>query len=281
MADKTATKPSEKPLKSKFFRVATEGATTDGRAITREQIEQMAKNFDPAKYGARVWVEHMRGLYADSPFRAHGDVMAVEARDVENGKRALFAQIKPLPELVAMNKAGQKIYTSIEIHPKFADTGEAYLTGLGVTDSPASLGTEVLTFAAQKPENSPFTKRKSHAEALFSEAVHTELVFEDDEAADTAPKASKFSEVLDGLVKRFTGKTKDDDARFAEVLKGFEAFGTYAETQEKAHEALAKNFAALSAKHEALVKQLEATPESGFTTRPPASGGDGSLKTDC
>ena len=78
MADKTATKPSEKPLKSKFFRVATEGATTDGRAITREQIEQMAKNFDPAKYGARVWVEHMRGLYADSPFRAHGDVMAVE-----------------------------------------------------------------------------------------------------------------------------------------------------------------------------------------------------------
>ncbi len=286
MADKTATKPSEKPLKSKFFRVATEGATTDGRAITREQIEQMAKNFDPAKYGARVWVEHMRGLYADSPFRAHGDVMAVEARDVENGKRALFAQIKPLPELVAMNKAGQKIYTSIEIHPKFADTGEAYLTGLGVTDSPASLGTEVLTFAAQKPETSPFTKRKSHAEALFSEAVHTELEFEEDEAAE--PKASKFSAVLDGLVKRFTGKAKDDDTRFAEVLKGFEAFGTYAEEQEAAHEALkadhdalTKKFTELTGKHEALVKRLEETPESGFTARPPASGGDGAAKTDC
>ena len=271
---------------SKFFRVATEGATTDGRAITREQIEQMAKNFDPAKYGARVWVEHMRGLYADSPFRAHGDVMAVEARDVENGKRALFAQIKPLPELVAMNKAGQKIYTSIEIHPKFADTGEAYLTGLGVTDSPASLGTEVLTFAAQKPETSPFTKRKSHAEALFSEAVHTELEFEEDEAAE--PKASKFSAVLDGLVKRFTGKAKDDDTRFAEVLKGFEAFGTNAEEQEAAHEALkadhdalTKKFTELTGKHEALVKRLEETPESGFTARPPASGGDGAAKTDC
>ena len=288
MATKSSDKPAAKPLKSRFFRVATEGATTDGRAITREQIDQMAKNFDPAKYGARVWVEHMRGLYADSPFRAHGDVLAVEARDVEDGKRALFAQIKPLPELVAMNKAGQKIYTSIEMHPKFADTDEAYLTGLGVTDSPASLGTEVLAFAAQKPENSPFTKRKSHAEALFSEAVHTELVFEDDEAADAEPKASKFSAVLDGLVKRFTGKTKDDDARFTEVLKGFEAFGTYAEAQEKAHEALAAehatlatNFAALSTKHDALVKKLETTPESGFSARPPASGGDGSLKTDC
>lgn len=281
MAQKTSDKPAEKPLKSRFFRVATEGATTDGRAITRDQIEQMAKNFDPAKYGARVWVEHMRGLYADSPFRAHGDVLAVEARDVEEGKRALFAQIKPLPELVAMNKAGQKIYTSIEIHPKFADTGEAYLTGLGVTDSPASLGTEVLTFAAQKPETSPFTKRKSHADALFSEAVHAELVFEDDDTAEAEPKGSKFSAVIEGLVKRFTGKTKDDDARFAEVLKGFEAFGAYAETQEKAHDTLAKQFAELSGKHEALIKRLEETPESGFTARPPASGGDGGVKTDC
>lgn len=286
MASKTPETAAQKPLKSKFFRVATEGATTDGRAITRDQINQMAKNFDPAKYGARVWVEHMRGLYADSPFRAHGDVLAVEARDVEDGKRALFAQIKPLPELVAMNKAGQKIYTSIEIHPKFADSGEAYLTGLGVTDSPASLGTEVLTFAAQKPETSPFTKRKSHAEALFSEAVHTELEFEEDETAE--PKASKFGAMLDGLIKRFTGKANEDDARFAEVLKGFEAFGAYAEAQEKAHnmlkaehDALAKNYTELSGKHDALVKRLEETPESGFTKRPPASGGDGEAKTDC
>lgn len=288
MAQKTNEKTDAKPLKSRFFRVATEGATTDGRNITREQINQMAKNFSPVKFGARVWLEHMRGLYPDSPFRAYGDVTAVEARDVEEGKRALFAQIKPLPELVAMNKAGQKIYTSIEIHPKFADTGEAYLTGLGVTDSPASLGTEVLTFAAQKPETSPFAKRKSHAEALFSEAVHTELVFDEDETPEAEPKASKFSAVLDGLVKRFTGKTKDDDTRFAEVLKGFEAFGTYAEAQEKAHDdlktehdALAKKFTDLMDKHDALVKRLEATPESGFTARPPATGGDGAVKTDC
>ena len=54
MATKSNEKPAAKPLKSRFFRVATEGATTDGRAITREQIDQMAKNFDPAKYGARV-----------------------------------------------------------------------------------------------------------------------------------------------------------------------------------------------------------------------------------
>ena len=36
--------------KSKFFRVATEGATTDGRKIERSWIDQMGKNFDPAMF---------------------------------------------------------------------------------------------------------------------------------------------------------------------------------------------------------------------------------------
>ncbi len=106
---------------SKFFRVATEGATTDGRQIERAWIQQMAKNFNPKKYGARVWLEHLRGIHPESSFKAYGDVLAAEAREVEDGKLALFAQIEPLPELVAMNKAKQKIYTSIEVHPKFAD----------------------------------------------------------------------------------------------------------------------------------------------------------------
>lgn len=278
--------PAAKPQKSKLFRVATEGATTDGRAIERAQIDQMAANFNPEKYGARVWLEHMRGLHPDSAFRAYGDVVALEARDVEDGKRALFAQIKPLPELVAMNKAGQKLYTSIEINPKFADTGEAYLVGLGVTDSPASLGTEVLTFAAQKPAASPFAKRKQHAENLFSEGVAAELEFEDDAPADDG-LVSKFSATITGLVNRFKTKTATDDTRFAEVLQDFEAFAEVAERLHTAndelkteHTALAQQYAELSGKHDALVKKLEATPESGYSSRPPASGGDGTVKTD-
>lgn len=112
-------------MPSKFFRVATEGATTDGREIQRNWIEQMAKNFNREKYGARVWLEHYRGVLPDSSFAALGDVIAVEARQVEGGKLALFAQIEALPALVAMNKAKQKIYTSIEVDPNFAKTGEA------------------------------------------------------------------------------------------------------------------------------------------------------------
>ncbi|MBS0474168.1 MAG: GPO family capsid scaffolding protein, partial [Proteobacteria bacterium] len=78
--------------KSKFFRVGTEGDTTDGRKIERSWIQQMADTFDPSLYGARVWLEHMRGMLPDSVFRAFGDVVALEAREVEDGKLALYAQ---------------------------------------------------------------------------------------------------------------------------------------------------------------------------------------------
>ncbi len=270
--------------KSKFFRVATEGATTDGRQIERTWIQQMAKNFNPKKYGARVWLEHLRGIHPESSFKAYGDVSAVESREVEDGKIALFAQIEPLPELVAMNKAKQKIYTSIEVHPKFADTGEAYLTGLAVTDSPASLGTEVLSFAQQYPDANPFKGRKSAPETLFSEAVPVTLEFEDD-----APGlAEKFGDQIKSLLAQVTGKGKTDDARFASVLKGFEDFAQVVQQQAQAHDTLAadhaklaQDFAQLSTQHATLVKQLEGTTAQNHTQRPAAAGGAGVALTDC
>lgn len=62
----------------------------------------------------------------------------------------LFAQISPTNDLIELNKKRQKIYSSLEVRGDFAATGKAYLVGLAVTDSPASLGTEVLEFAAKK-----------------------------------------------------------------------------------------------------------------------------------
>lgn len=179
-----------------------------------------------------------------------------------------------------MTKAKQKIYTSIEMNPSFADTGEAYMTGLGVTDSPASLGTDVLTFAAQNPTASPFAGRKENAAILFSEAVEAELQFDDSDDADNS--AGKFSEALKGLLGKFKKKGQTDDARFEEVLAGFEQFAQLAETQSAAHDALAKDhaklakdFAALQSKYDELAKTLENTPSGNHTQRPPAVGGNG------
>jgi hypothetical protein len=142
----------------------------------REWIEQMASSYYRSKYGARVWMEHIRGTLPDAPFRAYDDILAVKAEDVEiDGKklRALFAQIEPTDDLVSMvNKLKQKIFTSIEVREKFAYTGKTYLMGLGVTDTPASLGTEMLAFSAQHPDAGPLKARKQSQDQLFTVMAH-------------------------------------------------------------------------------------------------------------
>jgi hypothetical protein len=294
-------------MPSKFFRVATEGATTDGRTIQRSWIEQCAKNFNRQKYGARLWLEHFRGMLPDSPFKAYGDVLALKTEEVD-GKLTLLAQIEPLPELVAMNKAKQKIYTSCEIDPSFGDTKEAYLVGLAVTDSPASLGTEVLSFAAQNPTANPFAGRKTNPTTLYSAGMEVDsaLMANQDEGkgegTDTAAAVtgvlSKFTAAMEGVLAKFSGKpetppatkpdTKATDTNdTADLVKQFsaatgDAMKELATTLGDQLKALQAQHTALSDKFNTLHAQLDKTP-AGHHSRPPASGGgDNFFKTtDC
>lgn len=276
-------------MPTKFFRVATEGATTDGREIQRAWIEQMARNFNREKYGARVWLEHYRGVMPDSAFAALGDVVAVEARQVEDGKLALFAQIEALPALVAMNKAKQKIYTSIEVDPNFAKTGEAYLTGLAVTDSPASLGTEVLKFAAGNPDASPFKGKKHTEGALFSAAVETDLGLEGDAESIASTLLTKFSEMLSNLrgITAPTHKPEHPEAFATKTLEVLGAADAAIQHQAKelaaanaAHAKLAGDFASLKTEFTALTERLS-KEDGGGGQRPRATGQEGALQADC
>lgn len=177
MTDKT----QQKKFKSKWFRVAVAGDTSDGREISSEWIVQMAQSYNPSTYGARINVEHIRSYFPDSSFGAYGDVIALKTEKVNiNGeeKDALFAQIQPNDNLIALNQKNQKIYTSIEVDPNFAKTGQAYLVGLAVTDSPASLGTEMLQFAAGAATN-PFNARKLRPEDVITAAQETTFEFEE------------------------------------------------------------------------------------------------------
>ena len=193
--------------KTKFFRVAVEGATTDGRTVDRQSLIEMAASYNPATYQARVNMEHIRGFSAEPPFNAYGDVLSLKTDTIQldiGGKTedrlALFAEIEALDPLVQMNKKGQKLFTSIEINPNFAGTGKAYLMGLAVTDSPASLGTEMLKFCATQGPNSPLAARKQGAQNEFSEALETSLQLVDDAAAeDPQGFAAQFKAFLSSL----------------------------------------------------------------------------------
>ena len=214
---------------SKWFVVATEGATTDGRTINRTWIEQMAANYDPKKYGARVNLEHIKWRYMwnDDPHsKCYGDVVGLKTEENAEGKLQLLAQIDPTDDLIKLNKDRQKIYTSIECDPNFADTGEAYLVGLAVTDNPASLGTEMLVFSAGASAN-PLNNRKEKAENLFTAAIETKLDFEGWDGVDHPSIFTKIKSL-------FEKKGKTDDERFADQTQAIELLAEQTkETLEK------------------------------------------------
>lgn len=280
------------PTKSKWFRVATEGATTDGREITRAEIQQMAASYDREKtYGARVWLEHYRGTVPGGPFDALGDVLALKAEENEDKKLQLFAQIEPLPGLIEMNKKGQKIFSSIEIHPHFKQTGGAYCYGLAVTDSPASLSTEILKFSAGDLAKSPYVGRKVDQALRFSAAEPVELVFEETptpsggESGAVQAVVSAFTKALERFmpqpekkpepVQSHSAQTMDQ----AKVLEAFSDVGKVLETMAKKQDEAASQFAQLQTQHTDLVKKLSQEEQTGHQ-RPPATGGSGVEQAD-
>lgn len=153
---------------SKWFRIGVEGDTCDGRVIDGNDIQEMSEIFDPRVYGCRINLEHIKGLFPNGDFKRLGDVVELKAEKIDddsilNGKWALFAKMTPTDELVSMVKASQKVYTSMEIRPNFANTGKCYLIGLAVTDDPASLGTEYLEFCSRAKTNPLAGKKPSRA----------------------------------------------------------------------------------------------------------------------
>jgi len=208
---------------SKWFRIGVEGDTCDGRKISKQDIQEMADGFDPRVYGCRINLEHIRSVIPDTPFCRYGDVIELKAEAIDddsalNGKLALYGKIAPLDNLLAMLAKGQKVYTSMEIRPNFAETGKCHLIGLAVTDDPASLGTEYLQFCAAGKKEQPGD--------LFSVATFAALEFEDQ-------PETLLTKVTDTVKSIFSRKQSSDAARFSDV---HEAVTTIAERVQTSDE---------------------------------------------
>ncbi|MET0376895.1 MAG: GPO family capsid scaffolding protein [Rhizorhabdus sp.] len=284
--------------KTKFFRVAVEGATTDGRVIERGWIEDMAAGYNPETYTARINCEHIAGYSPQPPFNAYGTVLAVKAEEITlqlNGKPekrlALFAQFDVNDQLVEINRAGQKLFTSIEVTPNFAATGKAGLVGLAVTDNPASLGTEMLAFSAAKPMIATF---KTKPDSLISESVELTLELEDAPADDGSKGAFA---ALTGLLQKLTGSAPTPPVtpptappapatpppandNFAQLSEGLGVIGASIVALNAKVDGL--GIAALSAKVTALETAFAGTEAPGFRRDPATGSGAGSYAaTDC
>ncbi|KXO86074.1 capsid protein [Acinetobacter venetianus] len=241
--------------KSKFFRVAVAGSTTDGRVIEATWIQQMAKNYSQDIYIALGNLEHFRSINPDSTFGTYAKVLALKAEEVEiNGakKWALFAQVDAYDQLIELHKRGQKLFTSIEVNPNFADTGEAYLVGLAFTDSPASLGTQIMEFASKNPEANPFVSKKQDKDNLFTAAEETVVEFEE----STQVTNGLFSKVLDWLKPKQEEQDNKNNGQFKEVADSIEAIAkTFGETQNEL-KTLKTSYSDLQEKHTNLEKSF-------------------------
>ncbi|NQZ32512.1 MAG: GPO family capsid scaffolding protein [Oceanospirillaceae bacterium] len=271
-------------LKSKFFRIAVEGDTTDGRDIDRKWLEDMAASYNPEKYTALINIEHMRGYGPNSDFGNYGKVLALKTEEIEvDGEKrlALLGQINPNSNLLALNERGQKLFTSVEIQPDFAGKEQAYLVGLAVTDSPASLSTEMLEFSS-KAKTNPLSARKLSPDNILSAALEAELEFTDDSKEGEPTLLSK--------VKALFSKTnKQQTENFADVHSAVEEIaGAVSDLQNKfsEYDCTAKKFDELAIKlssEEKINKEFrEKIENTDFNfQRPPAAGGDGVVTTDC
>ncbi|MDU3692036.1 MAG: GPO family capsid scaffolding protein [Klebsiella michiganensis] len=279
---------------SKWFRIGVEGDTCDGRVISATDIQEMAETFDPRVYGCRINLEHLKGILPEGPFSRYGDVVELKSEKIDDdsvlkGKLALFAKITPTDDLIAMNKKLQKVYTSMEIQPNFANSGKCYLVGLAVTDDPASLGTEYLEFCRGAKFN-PLNRFKAAPGNLISVATLAELEFED------LPE-NVFTALSDKVKTIFSRKQASDDARFQDVHEAVTTVSEHLQenltateqrlaTLENAFATLKQDVTSKADQTRQAFSQLKTSLDNTESTTQPrrklsTGGGGDELLTDC
>lgn len=274
--------------RTKSFLLATAGSTVDGRNIDDKMLEEMASSYNPKTYGARLNIEHIRGITGDKPFRSYGDVAELSIGEVEvdfNGtkekRKALFGAFDVLEDAQQLNAAGQKVYPSIEIEPNFGGKGHAYLMGVALTDSPASIATDRLQFNVTRP-----------GALTFSRDIAAALEFADAKP-DATTEGGSFLNALTSVLEKFTGGKKEEpktepkpagEAGALDMSVLTELFTGLGKSIDTAMQAQTNAFRSeidqVTLKVTNLSKDIETTPAGGQQSRP-LSNGQNFAVTDC
>lgn len=234
-------------LESDWTRVFVAGETIDGRTVVDDWPKSMAKTYDPELYTAVITREHI-------PYLGNFGMVTQARTGTFRERVALEVKIRPNKRLLELNGEGQGMFTSVWLKNDWPKEGQHYLRGLSVTDEPASVGTEMLKFAAR--ENS-FVSAWTEFEGF---------TFSDDPEGIAIPDQAIEQGVVAGLKKfffmfnnSFSKKGKVDvsegDPMTPEEKQQFEALQT-----------TVGNLAAIVTKH------FGADPEKKVNPQVPASG---------
>jgi hypothetical protein len=275
-------------LISDWKRIAQSGPTMDGRVIKPEWLVDMAETYDPEVYTAKIWIDHMR-------YASYGSVRELKAEEDDNVIR-LYAKISPSRSLLQMNQVWEeKLHFSIEPTENFAKTGKCYLTGLGMTDSPASLGTDEMRFS--KTPGRDYTARYAGEQVPDLRELNDDQDLERFGAKlfrlfskNTKPKED--NETMDKQqFETLTTSITTMNAAIGDLAKKFETFGTEKKAAPVEEQTPAPTeitgtgqFAELSAglkglgdKFDSILERLEKEnpgTKFGETTQPAADEGD-------
>lgn len=288
------------PIISEFFRIGTAGPTVDGREISPDMLSEMAESYDPEEYKALINVEHINGLSYYNEFPSLGEVVELKTDKDKKGRVVLMARVSPSTQLINMNSRSQKLFPSMEISPNFSGTQKAYLTGLAMTDRPASLGTQSILYAArnggpaedrfktnyfsQEIETEPFamTTPKSDRNPENNTPAAADPSNPDDETSKKS-FAEKFAEIFKPAEKKSDDKfAQMEEASLTLAGKVSEIETNFAELKTE-NDALSKTVKAQEAQISEFKTALENTPEDEsqtYTPRPDATGEAVNL-TDC
>lgn len=241
---------ADRVLRTDFKRIGRSGATTDGRVIEPVWIDEMAASYNKELFTALIWPDHSRWMN-------YGVVEELRATDNDEGGRDLWAVLSPNQSYLSDNRYGQRLFTSMEITFDFRKSGKAYLTGLGATDDPASVGTTEIRFsklakqagvelsAFIEAETKTFTDQQP---ATLLDQIKALFKNQPNEDADMADKAAleKLSTEVAALAALFAktvpaaGEDKKPEAKPDDLSAQFSAL-------KQSHEELQAKFNALQA----------------------------------
>lgn len=269
--------------------IGVSGDTIDGREISAQELQEMADSYDPEIYCASINLEHARFFYPDSWEGGYGNVLELKTEPwVKDPKKtALLAKLNVLPRLQNLWDVGEKLFTSMEVRRNFADTGKAYLEGLAITNSPASLGTtqnfNVATAHAQVKQTY-FTSYQQYEQ-------ENEMQPEKNESQDKPLSEPKAKKLFSDLFKEWFGTKEAEQNQSGKTTASNEEPSTQESGQYTAKiEHLEKELSAaaqfgeqtmtelseLKKQFTDLVNRLEKEPQSG--ERKPHSGGNDAPK---